>query len=711
MIAEVVFPLAHPESFFYVVPSDFIVYPGVRVKAPLKNKIRVGFVVSVRKDIDKAFLLKSLVEVLDEEPLIPIKLIKLIQWVSKYYKEPLGVVFSSALPPHLRREGSFSSPRRRLVVEAIKKDTSVSLTRRQRELLELLKGKKAVPISEIEKVWGFSRSIVYALKEKGLVAVRSENFLENTDVVEEEIVLNDDQRKSVEKIVSAFGSFERFYLYGVTGSGKTEVYKRCAIEALSKGLGVLILVPEIALTPHYIKRFIAIFGEKLSVIHSALSSTERTYQWEKIRRGDALIVVGTRSAVFSPVNNCGLIVVDEEHDTSYKQMESPRYNARDTAIMRAKIEGCPVVLGSATPSVESFYNIKSRKYILLSLPKRVKDALPPEVIFVDMKREKGIFSSLLLDEMKRVLSSSRAVMLLLNRKGYSKNIVCKHCGFLLFCPNCDVALTPHKYDREYKYVCHWCGYEVSSFSVCPKCSKETLVMVGYGLQRVEEALKKLFPDKKVVRMDRDTITSKYAYWKILDDMEKGNVDILLGTQMIAKGHHFPRVALSALLLADMGLNIPDFRASERVYQLVCQMAGRAGREDKGTVIIQSFNPEYYAIKYGAFCELNSFMKVELENRKAYKFPPFTYLVRLLFVGSKEERVKEAAFEIKSMIKDKEIEVIGPSPSGIKKLKNKFRWQLILRSSKRKPLHKALDLIPLKYKNVRIFKDVDPYEFL
>ncbi|NPA15818.1 MAG: primosomal protein N' [Deferribacteres bacterium] len=709
MIAEVVFPLAHPGSLFYLVPPDLKVLPGIRVKAPLKKSVKVGFVVSVREDFEADFELKPLVEAVDEEPLLSEKLIELILWVSGYYKEPLGVVFASALPPALRRGKGVSLPKRRLVAELLRSDVEVPLTRRQRDLVHLLREKGSLSVSEIEKVWGFSRSVVYALQSKGIVELKPQDLFEELAPVREEIVLNSEQKRSVERILASSGVFERFYLYGVTGSGKTEVYKRCAVEVVSRGEGVLILVPEIALTPHYVKRFIDVFGDRLSVMHSALSDAERAYQWERIRRGEALVVVGTRSAIFAPFKKCGLIVVDEEHDASYKQSESPRYNARDVAVVRAKMEGCPVVLGSATPSVESFYNVKRGKYHLLVLSSRVKGASLPEVSIVDMKKEKGIFSSLLLAEMEKALSASKAVMLLLNRKGYSRSVVCRACGLLLMCPNCDVALTPHRTHSGYRYVCHWCGYDAPSFSVCPGCLKESLTMVGYGLQRVEEALKELFPDKRVVRMDRDTVASKYAYWKILDEMERGEIDILLGTQMIAKGHHFPNVALSALLLADMGLNIPDFRASERVYQLICQMAGRAGREEKGRVVIQSFNPDYYAIKYGARCELEAFMEVELESRKAFKFPPFAHLVRLLFVGTKEERVEEVAFEVKEMLQ-KHVDVIGPSPSGIRRLKNRFRWHLIMRSNKRGVMQNLLDAVPMSHKGVRILRDVDPYEF-
>ncbi len=715
MIAEVVFPLAHPGTFFYFIPERSKLTPGVRVLASLKGKDRMGFVVSVREDCDTQFELKEIKEVLDESPLIPEKLIELLKWISFYYKEPLGIVFSTALPPYIRQGKSVDDISWGNLAVFLKDKTvspEIKLTRRQKDLLNLLVEKKNLFLSEIERVWGISRSVVYALKDKGLVDIKlvpkeANDFSGFT----EDIVLNSYQKKSIEEITTNMGRFCRMYLYGVTGSGKTEVYKRCAEVIISYGKGAIILVPEIALTPHYIKRFISVFKDKLSVLHSGLSPKERAYQWKRIREGKALIVVGTRSAIFSPIKDCGLIVVDEEHDVSYKQMDSPRYNARDVAIVRAKIENCPVVLGSATPSVESYFNIKRGKFHFLSLPKRISDAPPPDVFIVDMKSEKNIFSELLISKIKDALDERGCIMLLLNKKGYSRSVLCKHCGSHLCCPNCDVIVTPHKDDQGFFYVCHWCGYTVKAFSVCPFCKRESLIMVGYGLQRVQEKLKSLFPDKVIYRMDKDTVNTKYAYWKILDEMEKGKIDILIGTQMIAKGHHFPNVILSALLLADIGLNIPDFRASERIYQLICQMAGRCGRgSKKGSVVIQTFNPEYYAIKFGASCDLDSFMKIELANRKDLNFPPFSFMARLIFVGSNEERVKEASYYVKDLLKG-DLEIIGPSPSGIRKIKNKFRWHIILRSVKRTTIQKALDSIPQSYRNVRIYKDVDPYEFI
>ena len=715
MIAEVVFPLAHPGTFFYFISDKIRIAPGVRVLASLKGKDRIGFVVSVKEDCDIQFKLKEIKEVLDEAPLIPEKLIELLKWLSFYYKEPLGIVFSTALPPYIRQGKSVNDISWGNLVVFLKDkmfSPEIKLTRRQKDLLNLLIEKESLSLSEIERVWGISRSVVYALRDKGLVDVRfvSKEIQDFSDFAEN-IVLNSYQKKSIEEIISNMGRFCRIYLYGVTGSGKTEVYKQCAEVVISHGKGAIILVPEIALTPHYIKRFINVFKDKLSVLHSGLSPKERAYQWKRIREGEALLVVGTRSAIFSPIENCGLIVVDEEHDISYKQMDSPRYNARDVAIVRAKIENCPVVLGSATPSVESYFNIKRGKFHFLNLPKRISDALPPDIFVVDMKNEKSIFSKLLISKIEDALRGNGCVMLLLNKKGYSRSILCKHCGSYISCPNCDVIVTPHKNEGEFFYVCHWCGYTIKAFSVCPFCKKESLIMIGYGLQQVEEKLKILFPDKMIYRMDKDTVNTKYAYWKILDDMEKEKIDILIGTQMIAKGHHFPNVILSALLLADIGLNIPDFRASERIYQLICQMAGRCGRgSKKGTVVIQTFNPQYYAIKFGAFCDLDSFMEMELNNRRDLYFPPFSFMARLIFVGSNEERVEEASYYVKDLLKG-DLDIIGPSPSGIRKIKNRFRWHIILKAAKRSAIQKALDSIPQTYRNVRIYKDVDPYEFI
>ncbi len=702
---DVVFPVAHPFPLTYRVEGEVPV--GSRVRAPLRGKERVGFVYSHTSPPEGVRVLEAVP--LDREPLLPPNMVELVKWVSSYYLEPPGVVFAAAVAPYLRDGRTPPASRGRLVVRLV--GEAEGLTPRQRELVALLREKGELPVAEVERVWGISRAVVKALVAKGVVEER----VAGTDAgcpspLEEEIELTEEQAGVIEQVASAFGGFSRFLLHGVTGSGKTEVYKRLAKLVLDRGGCALILVPEISLTPHYVKRFLSLFGNTLAVLHSGLSDAERARQWMGIREGRFRLVVGTRSAVFAPFR-CSLIVVDEEHDPSYKQQESPRYNARDVAVMRAKMEGCPVVLGSATPSVESYHNALRSKYVLLRLTKRVAGGSTPRVHLVDMREERGVLSDFLLERLSDVLARGEAAMLLLNRRGYSKVVLCGSCARSLKCPNCDVVLTPHRRGEELFFLCHWCGHEERGFSRCPACGGE-LKLLGYGVQRVEKELERLFPGARVGRMDRDTASGRFSRWRIIERMERGEIDILVGTQMIAKGHHFPRVTLSAVLLADLGMNIPDFRAAERTYQLLCQMAGRSGRGERpGEVVIQSYNLDHYAVRLGALCDYESFVEAELEARREMGFPPFVHLVRLIFVGANRERVKDAALEVASLLRDGDAEVLGPSPCPIGRLVNRYRWHLLLRHKSRKVLLGEAASVPHSIGSVRVLRDVDPQDFL
>ncbi len=706
-LVKVVFFLAHPEPLVYEVPEE--VELGVRVSAPLRGKDRIGVVVDERATLDGNYEVKRAVP-LDDAPLVPKTVCDLINWASSYYLEPLGVMWAAALP-FLVREGKLPGERKGAKFVRLKVHEVNGLSKRQRELVSLLLEREEIALSELERVWGISRSVALALVKKGVVEVIEREVGWEFSPVEEKIVLNKEQVEVLDEVESGLGRFSRYLLHGVTGSGKTEVYKRLAQRVVGAGRGVLILVPEIALTPHYVKRFASLFGDKLAVLHSGLSDAERARQWKEIREGKRKVVVGTRSAVFAPIEDCGLIVVDEEHDASYKQQESPRYNARDLAVVRAKLEGCPVVLGSATPSVESYSNALSGRYKLLVLRRRVRGMLP-KVEIVDMREERGIFSLRLLNALEEILSRKRSAMILVNRKGYSKVVLCDGCGASVKCPNCDVHLTPHKEGGSFVYICHWCGYRVEAFSKCPCCKRDSLVMHGFGVQKVHEELSKLFPNAKVWRMDRDVVSTKYGRWRILEAMEAGEIDILVGTQMLSKGHHFPRVGLAAIVGADMGLNIPDFRAAERTFQLICQMAGRAGREgERGLVIVQAYDKDHYAVVAGAKGDYRFFFDREISIRRELAFPPFSHLIRVMFVASKEDRAKKVAFEVANGLELNGVELLGPAPCGLRKLKNKYRWHLVLKSSDRKRLLKIASQVPQSIGSVRIFKDVDPYDFV
>ena len=706
---RVVFPLAHPEPLIYLVDGD--VPPGVRVRAPLKNREVVGFVVG-REKTEPSFQCKR-AEPIDAEPLIGERLIRLLMWVSDYYLEPPGMVWAAALPPYVR-DGR-PVPRPVGVRVRLREGRCEGLTARQRELVALLErlGGEA-KISEIERVWGISRSVVYALEKKGVIELVEGRVAESFDSLGERVVLTDEQKGVIEEVEKGWGRFSRFLLHGVTGSGKTQVYKILAQKAVDEGRGVLILVPEISLTPHYVKRFQDVFGDTLAVLHSGLSDSERARQWLGVREGRLKVVIGTRSAVFAPVENCGLVVVDEEHDASFKQQESPRYNARDVAVVRARIEGCPVLLGSATPSVESYTNAISGKYTLLVMKKRVGRGRLPSVRIVDMRGKRGIISDELREALEGVLARREGAMVLVNRRGYFRVCVCDSCGASVKCPNCDVSLTPHRQREGFVLVCHWCGYREDGKEICSECGAESIRMVGFGVERVQDELKRLFPEAKIERMDRETVQSRYKRWSILERMAAGEIDILVGTQMIAKGHHFPQVTLSAIVGADLGLNIPDFRSAERTFQLICQMAGRAGRGDKpGMVLVQCFDPDHYAIRCAATCNYEAFYEQEISLRREFGYPPFSRLVRLIFVGANRDRVREVAEGIGEELRGRGagVEVLGPAPSGIEKLKNRYRWHLLLKGRDRKGLLSLAASVPHAVGSVRILRDVDPYEFL
>ncbi len=705
---NVVFPLAHPHPLTYY--CRFQVEVGCRVKAPLKGKERVGFVVGLCESPPEGIDYKE-AQPIDETPIVPENIVKLINWVARYYLEPLGVVWAAALPPSIRRGKEVSDSGGILVAKVLENKSTSKLTPKQSSLLNLLKEKGPLPVSEIERVWGFSRSILKALEKKGLITLEKIRTKEELEPILESIVLSSEQQEAVRTIQKSLNKFGVYLIHGVTASGKTEIYRRLSAEVVERGGSALILVPEIALTPHYIKRFEGMFGDKFAVIHSGLSDTERARTWMGIREGRYKVVVGTRSAVFAPFQRCSLIVVDEEHDASYKQQESPRYNARDVAVVRGTFDGCPVVLGSATPSVESYHNALKGKYHLITLKKRVTGKLP-KVCVVDMRQEKGIFSRLLLQEIERRLLKKEITVLLLNRRGYSRILMCKRCGKAVKCPNCDVSLTSYKTSTGFTYRCNWCGYESCEIVRCSECGSGYLTLRGYGIQQIEEKLKALFPEASVRRMDRDTVKDRFSRWKVIEEMERGKVDILVGTQMVSKGHHFPKVTLVGILLADMGINIPDFRAGERTFQLICQTAGRAGRaDDEGLVIVQTFNPDHYAIRLGAQCNCEKFYQHELELRKELKYPPYSHLVRILCVGTNRERVKDAAERVKEMAEAEDVKVFGPASAPIERIKNRYRFHIILSSNKRKSLLEIAAKVPLAIGSVRIFKDVDPYEFL
>lgn len=537
--------------------------------------------------------------------------------------------------------------------------------------------------------------------------------------------LNQWQQAAFEKLRDCIDShqFGAFLLQGVTGSGKTEVYLNAIDHVLTKGRAALLLVPEIALTPAVAGQFLHRFGDRVAILHSAFSDNERTEQWRRIRSGEAGVVVGTRSGVFAPIANLGLIIVDEEHDHSYKQQEAPRYNGRDVAVVRAHELNACVVLGSATPALETRYNVERGKYTLLELPERVSSRPMPLVEIIDMRaefletRQNSIFSRRLLESLEVRLEAGEQTMLLLNRRGFSSFVSCRACGERIQCPNCSVTLTHHRRDR--RLLCHYCNYAARIPEKCPKCDSEYLGFIGTGAEKVEDELHKALPKARIARMDRDTVTTKRHFETILHGFREGNYDILVGTQMIAKGHDIPNVTLVGIVSADVGLGMPDFRAAERTFQLLTQAAGRAGRgELPGRVILQTLNPDHYAVRLAALQDYGAFYEREILFRRSMRYPPFAALANILVRDEIQEEALRRAAELENLLKPEppEMRVMGPAPAPVPRMKNEFRYQLLLKATDRRKLNDTLHRLRRyaaenKWGATALAIDVDPVSLL
>ncbi len=536
------------------------------------------------------------------------------------------------------------------------------------------------------------------------------------------LCLNGAQGAALALLIAAAetGGFAPFLLHGVTGSGKTEVYLQAIAHVLGQGKTALVLVPEIALTPQLVKRFKRRFDCGIAVLHSALSDGERFDEWRRIRRAEAKIVIGARSAIFAPLERIGMIVVDEEHDGSYKQSEGLRYNARDLALVRGKMERACVLLGSATPLVTSYHAAQNGKLGYLHLPHRVRDLPMPTVELLDGRGRKG---ETFLPEMNAALESNLGqdgqTLLFINRRGFATFLVCAECGHVLHCPNCSVTLTYHR--RKERHFCHYCDYSIPAPSICPSCQSPAITLLGRGTERVEEEVKALFPQARVSRMDRDTTRGRGGHARILKGVEEGSIDILIGTQMIAKGHDFPGVTLVGVVSADATLNLPDFRSAERTFQLITQVMGRAGRGDApGRVLVQSLAPDHYAITRAASHDFAGFYAEELEYRREAGYPPFAHLAALIFSGNSEAAVEKGAEAAAALLRTvrqelrSRVEILGPAAPPLAKIRGRYRWQVLLKSTGRTDLHRLLAAFKGSVKlpaTVRLAIDIDPVDML
>lgn len=581
---------------------------------------------------------------------------------------------------------------------------SLEKSKKQYELYAYLLDERhhMVLLKDLEEM-GFSKSSIDTLMRKGFVEkydaiVERDPFETRVFEQDQKQQLTYDQQEAYKSILESIQAHRQrtYLLHGVTGSGKTEVYLQTIEEVLKLGRQAMMLVPEIALTPQMVLRFKRRFGDEVAVLHSGLSKGERYDEWQKIRDGKASVSVGARSSVFAPFKNLGMIIIDEEHESSYKQEDYPRYQARDIAQWRSQYHQCPLILGSATPSLETYARAEKGVYELLSLPNRVNQQALPEIEIVDMRTElssgnRSMFSEQLRKAIQQRLDKKEQIVLFLNRRGYASFMLCRDCGHVPQCPNCDISLTYHKSTDQLK--CHYCGHQEVPPNKCPNCESEHIRQVGTGTQRVEELLQEAFQEARIIRMDVDTTSRKGAHEKLLDDFGAGKGDILLGTQMIAKGLDFPNITLVGVLNADTMLNLPDFRASERTYQLLTQVSGRAGRHEKeGEVIIQTYNPEHYAIKDVQANDYTAFFNKEMNYRKMGKYPPYFFLINFTIAHKEMKKVMEASKHIHKILlqhlTDKAL-VLGPSPAALSRINNEYRFQILVKYKSEPALHEAL----------------------
>jgi len=618
------------------------------------------------------------------------------------------------------------APAARLRVEFRGRPADVKLTKAERELvafLELHPG--AHNLEELDTQVKGASSAARALARRRLLELRPEALAVDSGWSRPPHALNPDQQTAFDAVRAALEArrFQVFLLQGVTGSGKTEVYLNCIEAVLALDRGALLMVPEIALTPAVAGQFHTRFGDRVAILHSAFHDAERAEQWRRLRSGQARVAVGTRSAVFAPVANLGLVIVDEEHDSSYKQEETPRYHGRDVAIVRAQSLDACVILGSATPSLESRSNVDRGKSTLLELPRRIGNRPMPEVDIVDMRQEfletkqNALFSRRLVETVHAKIEAREQTILLMNRRGFSASVACRSCGERVQCVNCTVALTYHR--RDNRLLCHYCNYAARVPHVCPQCGSEHIYFLGSGSEKVEEELHRSFPGARIARLDRDTVTGKHHYEEILGGFREGVYDILVGTQMIAKGHDIPNVTLVGVVSADIGLGMPDFRAAERTFQLLTQVAGRAGRGDlPGTVLIQTINPDHYAIRFAAQQDYRLFYEKEVEFRRAMRYPPFSALANVLVRAAKQEDAMTWSGQLSHLLQPLEegVRVLGPAEAPVPRLKDEFRYQMLIKSTSRPRLGLMLRRLTQyaldhKWPATALVIDVDPVSLL
>lgn len=705
--------------FDYSVPDCFLdkIKLGIRVKVPFGKMELEGFVVEIKGSSDVE--VKDILDVIDDEAILNSELLELGKKMQEDTLATLISCYQIMLPKALKAKNGQVINKKFDTYYYLNKDIVCygKLSASQEKIINLCMEKEFVLRKELVDI--SLSSLNTLIKKNILLEKKLEHYrLSYNEKIEAKKELTNDQKLVVDEVLANTGYFP-YLLFGVTGSGKTEVYMELIEDALNKGKTSIVLVPEISLTPQMVLRFQKRFGDNIAAIHSALSDGEKYDEWRRIVSGEAKIVIGARSAIFAPLNNIGMIIIDEEHSDSYKQDDSnPRYNAKDIALLRGKYHNCPVIMGSATPSLEVFARAKKGVFKLLELPNRINGKSLPHINIVDMNemisKTKGHFSPVLLEAISARLLKNEQIILLLNRRGYSSFVTCKNCGYTFKCPNCDITLTYHKSSRTLR--CHYCGYGTKVYDTCPECHEKSINDLGVGTEKVEEELNKLFPESRILRMDFDTTSRKGMHEKMIKAFKNHEYDILLGTQIVSKGLDFDNVTLVGVINADTSLNIPDFRSSETTFSLLAQVAGRAGRSDKeGEVIIQTFNPEHYAIQYTKKHDYLGFYNREMSIRRELKYPPYYYICYVKISGKDNKYIYEESLKITKLFHNKLINMIilGPSPCTIFKLNNIYRYGIILKYKKDEDLREVLNKVIEHYKdnrNIKIDVNFNPSHF-
>lgn len=721
MIAKVLVEINNinvDKTFDYIVPFEYIenIKIGMRVKVPFASRELEGFVLDLVNNADDNYELKEIISIVDTEPILNNELLHLGQFMSKKYFSTLISCYQTMLPKALKAQNKTTINKKMIKYVELCSNSFPKLKPNQEKIVEYLRINGKVKKEEVNKI---SVSGVNTLIKNGIII---ESLIEEYRLVTKDInkeketfKLTVEQQEAKNKILSQTQS-SVFLLHGVTGSGKTVVYMEIVEEMLNRGKDSIFLVPEISLTPQMVYHFKSRFGDEVAVLHSRLSEGEKYDEYRKIVEGKVHIVVGARSAVFAPFKNLGAIIIDEEHTTSYKQDNNPKYSAIEIAIERAKNNNAIVILGSATPSLETYARSIKGLYTLVELKHRVNTNNLPLVEIVDMSKEKhrgSIFSSRLITEVNKRLEEHEQIILLLNRRGYSSFITCSNCGYTAKCPHCDITLTYHKTSNTLR--CHYCGYADKMNDICPSCGEKAIKTLGTGTEKVEEEIKKVF-NARVVRMDLDTTSKKRSHEKIITAFKNHEYDILLGTQMIAKGLDFSNVTLVGVINADTSLMIPNYRSNEYTFQLLMQTAGRSGRGEKnGSVIIQTFNPEHYAITLASKHDYIDFFKQEMEVRRKLSYPPYYYLIYIKVIGKDYNKISIESNKIASILTRelKNSKILGPTTCSVFKLNGLFRFGIIIKYKKEEKMEEVLQSLVNHYKGnqtVKVDIDVNPNNF-